>query len=71
MDIFLDILLKPPQPLMGLFFLLFPTLGKIPTFSYFFRFLLKLIDKNAIFKPQNFFASLCLAYFPSVSDFPL
>ena len=24
LDIFLDILLKPPQPLMGLFFLVFP-----------------------------------------------
>ena len=40
------------------FFLL---LGKIPTFSYFFRFLLKLIDKNAIFKPKIFLASLCSA----------
>ena len=35
------------------FFLL---LGKIPTFSYFFRLLLKLIDKNAIFKPKHFFS---------------
>ena len=32
-DILLDILLKPPQPFIGLFFLLFS--GKIPTFSYF------------------------------------
>ena len=35
LDILLDILLKPPQPLMQLF-------------------LLKLMDKNAIFKPKNF-----------------
>ena len=37
---------------LSYFFLL---LGKIPTFSYFFRLLLKLNDKNAIFKPKNFF----------------
>ena len=36
-DILLDILLKPPQPFIGLF-------------------LLKLIDKNAIFKQKNFFS---------------
>ena len=56
------------------FFLLFPTfwglsyfvllLGKIPTFSYFFRFLLTLIDKNAISKPQIFF---CLALLSIIS----
>ena len=50
-----SVLLFPTFWGLSYFFLL---LGKIPTFSYFFRFLLKLIDKNAIFKPQKFF---CLA----------
>ena len=36
-------------------------LGKIPTFSYFFRFLLKLIDKSAIFKPKIFFSLASLS----------
>ena len=37
MDIFLDILLKPPQPLMGLFFLLKKHLDLLKTIkSYIF-----------------------------------
>ena len=48
-----SVLLFPTFWGLSYFFLL---LGKIPTFSYFFRFLLKLIDKNAIFKPKNFFS---------------
>ena len=40
---------------LSYFFLL---LGKIPTFSYFFRFSLELIDENAIFGPKNFLAPL-------------
>ena len=47
-----SVLLFPTFWGLSYFFLL---LGKIPTFSYFFRFLLKIIDKNAFFKPKNFF----------------
>ena len=47
-----SVLLFPTFWGLSYFFLL---LGKIPTFSYFFRFLLKLIGKNAIFKQKKFF----------------
>ena len=47
-----SVLLFPTFWGLSYFFLL---LGKIPTFSYFYRLLLKLIDINAIFKPKNFF----------------
>ena len=53
---------------LSYFFLL---LGKFPTFSHFFRFLFKLINKNVILKQTFFFVSLPSAYFPSVSNFPL
>ena len=48
-----SVLLFPTFPGLSYFFLL---LGKINTFSYFFRFLLKLIDKNAIFKHKIFYS---------------
>ena len=52
-----SVLLFPTFWGLSYFFLL---LGKIPTFSYFFRSLLKLIDKNAIFKPKGFFGLISL-----------
>ena len=56
-----SVLLFPTLWGLSYFFLI---LGKIPTFSYFFRFLLKLIDKNAIFEPKKFF---CLALLGIIS----
>ena len=56
-----SVLLFPTFWGLSYFFLLW---GKIPTFSYFFRFSLQLIDEYAIFEPKNFFASLRSAYIP-------
>ena len=46
-----SVLLFPTFWGFSYFFLL---LGKIPTFSYFLRFSLKLINENAISEPKNF-----------------
>ena len=57
MDIFWTFYLNHLSPLWGYFWGLsyfFLLLDKIPTFSYFFRFLHKLIGKNAIFKQKKF-----------------
>ena len=46
LDIFLDILLKPPQPLMGLFLSIYPLLENFPDLT---MFSLILAEKTLVF----------------------
>ena len=63
-----SVLLFPTFWGLSYFFLL---LGKIPTFSYFFRFLLKLIDKNAIINQKKFLGLASLGILSFFKQLPI